>query len=294
MKLGFVCTNYNNSAFTRAAVESLHAGGRAAGVRVVVVDNRSGAEDIESLRTIPDAFPGVEILLNPENIGYFPGLNVGIRHLRARAPEVEHLVVGNNDLSFPPGFVDTVESHREVLDTWAVVSPDLVTPGGVHQNPHVLHPIGRLRKLAWDAYFLTYGTGVVVKHAARAARRFTVRAENDSSSQLHRTPGPVEQGYGACYLLGPCFFRPFDRRCAPTFMMQEEFFLGEQLKLIGQQTFYDPRFVVKHHGHATTDRLPSRRQWAIGQEAHRVYKRYLRLGPAERRLMISEGSLDRA
>jgi GT2 family glycosyltransferase len=290
MTLGFVCTSYNNSAFTRAAVASLHAGGRWGDVRVVVVDNQSRPDDVAALRSVAREFPGVELVLNPENVGYFPGLNVGIRHLRARFPEVEHLVVGNNDLVFPEGFVDAVERHRDLLDAWAVVAPDLVTPGGVHQNPHVLHPIGRLRKLAWDLYFLTYGAGLLVKHAARAARRFTVRAENDPASELFRTPGPIEQGYGACYLLGPCFFRHFDRLCAPTFLMQEEFFLGEQLKLIGQQTYYDPRLVVQHHGHATTEALPGRRHWAIGQEAHRVYKRYLRLGPEERRRMVSEGS----
>jgi GT2 family glycosyltransferase len=290
MKLGFVCTNYNNSAFTRTAVASLHGGGRRDDVRVVVVDNRSRADDVEALGTLPGEFPGVEILLNPENVGYFPGLNIGIRHLRARFPEVEHLVVGNNDLVFPPGFVDAVERHRGALDTWAAVAPDLVTPDGVHQNPHVLHPIGRLRRLAWDVYFLNYGTGLLVKYAARAARRFTVREENDPASQLYRTGGPIEQGYGACYLLGPAFFRRFEKLCAPTFLMQEEFFLGEQLKLIGQRTFYEPGLVVLHHGHATTDRLPGRRQWAIGREAHRVYKRYLRLGPEERRRMVSEGS----
>ncbi len=289
MKIGFICTNYNNSSFTRAAIASLHAAGRGADVRVVVVDNLSREEDVAALAAVSQEFPGVDVVLNPENSGYFPGLNIGIHRLRSTFPEISHLVVGNNDLSFPPDFVDTVERKRNVLETWAVVAPDLVTPSGVHQNPHVLHPIGRARKFLWDLYFLAYPTGLLIKHAARLSRRFTVREENDPSSDLHRISGPIEQGYGACYLLGPAFFRHFEQLFAPTFMMQEEFFLGEQLALIGQQTFYDPEFVVRHHGHATTHTLPSQRQWAIGRQSHGVYKAFLRLDPDARKRLVLEG-----
>jgi GT2 family glycosyltransferase len=49
MKLGFVCTNCNNSSYTRAAVASLHAGGRRSDVHVVVVDNRSQDNDVASV-----------------------------------------------------------------------------------------------------------------------------------------------------------------------------------------------------------------------------------------------------
>jgi GT2 family glycosyltransferase len=290
MKLGYVCTNYNNSSFTRTAIASLLSDAAPGDVHVVVVDNRSRDQDVADLRAIAAEFPSVELLFSPENVGYFPGLNLGIDHLRLRHPDVEHLVIGNNDLVFPPGFRETVARHRDVLDRWAVVAPDLVTPDGTHQNPHVLHPISRLRKAIWDVYYLSYATAVVIRHLARAAKRFTVRAENGATSQLYRTGGPIEQGYGACYLLGPKFFRHFRRLFAPTFMMQEEFFLYEQLKGIGEMTYYDPRFVVQHQGHATTDTLPSRRHWQISRDAHAVYKRYLTMAPAARRALAAAGT----
>ena len=290
MIIGFVCTNYNNSAYTRAAIASLQTRGNGRDVHVVVVDNGSHPDDVESLKAIAGDFPDVELVLNSENAGYFAGLNIGIRHLRTRLPDADVLVVGNNDLVFPPGFVESVERYRDVFDTWAVVAPDLVTPDGVHQNPHVLHPIGRIRRMIWDLYFLSYGTAVLVRLAARMTRGFTARQENTPEGELYRTPGPIEQGYGACYLLGPVFFRHFTQLWAPTFLMQEEFFLYEQLKKIGQLTFYDPRFVVYHHGHATTNGVPSRRHWKISREAHRVYKRYLTMSPAERCSLITAGS----
>jgi GT2 family glycosyltransferase len=241
---------------------------------------------VACLKDVARELPALELVLNAENVGYFSGLNIGIRHLRTKFPDVEHLVVGNNDLLFPENFVENVQRHRDVFDTWAVVAPDLVTLDGVHQNPHVLHPISRTRKLIWEVYFRSYRAAVFIRHAARLAQRFAVRDENSRDGQLYRTPGPIEQGYGACYMLGPVFFKHFSRLCAPTFLMQEEFFLYEQLKGIGQMTYYDPRFVVYHHGRATMDRLPSLRHWKISQDAHRVYKRYLAMTPSEKHNMI--------
>jgi GT2 family glycosyltransferase len=290
MRIGFVCTNYNNSSYTRAAVASLHQGGRWDDVRVVVVDNTSRAEDIASLGQMAREFPGIELVLNPSNVGYFPGLNIGISRLRERYPDIQHLVVGNNDLVFPKDFVESIERHREVFDTWAVVAPDLVTHDGVHQNPHVLHPIHPVRKLIWDLYYLSPLIGGAIERLANLTRGLTRREEMAGNGDMHATPGPIEQGYGACYLLGPVFFKHFTRLCAPTFLMQEEFFLYEQLKEIGQRTYYDPRFVVYHHGHATTDKLPSRTLHKISRDAHRVYKRYLAMTAEERRALIESES----
>jgi GT2 family glycosyltransferase len=290
MKIGFVCTNYNNSSFTRTAVASLHAGGRRTDVRVVVVDNQSREEDVASLTEMAHEFPGVELVLNPENVGYFPGLNIGIQHLRRKFPEVEHLVIGNNDLVFPEAFVETMQRHRDVFDTWAVIAPDLVTLDGVHQNPLVVYPISSIRKLIWDLHYLSFGSAVLILQAARMTRSFTVRPERASRSELFKTSGPIGMGYGACYLLGPVFFRHFAKLCAPTFMMSEEFFLSEQLKSIGQMPYYDPRFVITHHDHTTTDQLPGRRHWQISRDAHRVYKRYLAMTVEEQASFIAAGS----
>ena len=286
-RVGYVCTNFNNSRFTRAAVETLHAGGRWDDVRVVVVDNCSNEDDRGALRSLQRDYPTVDVVFNPENSGYFSGLNAGVSRMRELHPEVGLLVVGNNDLEFPAGFVESVERAQGTLDTWAVVAPDLVTPEGVHQNPHVLHPISAHRRLVWDLYFLNLPAAALVRGAAALTRRFTVRPENAADSQLFRSPGPVEQGYGACYLLGSRFFRHFDRFYAPTFLMQEEFFLHEQLKLIDQLTYYDPSIVVRHRGHATMGTLSNRRNWEISRRAHMQYKAFGRLTVEARRQRIA-------
>jgi GT2 family glycosyltransferase len=288
VRIGYVCTSYNNSRLTRDAVASLHAGGHGADVRVVLVDNASTPEHAEVLRATAREFPDVELVTLPENIGYFKGLNTGLRRLREAHPDIEHVVIGNDDVLFPPDFAPTMQRHRAVFDEWAVIAPDLVGLDGIHQNPHVYHPISRARKLVWDVYFSSYAGAVVVRNLARLTRRFTVREENTAASTLHLTPGPIEQGYGALYILGPVFFRRLGLFVAPTFVYQEEYFLTEQLATIGQRVYYDPTFKVKHLHHSTMGALPRQRHFRIGRDSHRVYKRYLAMSAAERLAFLRE------
>lgn len=289
MRIGYVCTNYNNSAFTRAAVESLLAGDRPQDVHIVVVDNCSTDSDVASLSAIGRDHPGVEVVLSDRNVGYFPGLNLGLRQLRERHSDIEHVVIGNNDLIFPPDFVSRFQRQAEVFDTWAVVAPDLVS-NELHQNPHVVHPISRARRLVWDIYYRSYPIAYVIKLIAGITRRFSSRQETRPDHDLHRTARPIIAGIGACYFLGPRFFRAFDWLYAPTFLMGEEFFLAEQLKTIDQSVYYDPRFVVLHHGAATTDEVPNRRLWAFARDSHRFYKRFLALSTTEQRDLIQRAS----
>ena len=290
MRVGFVCTNYNGSRYTRAAVSSLLDTPRAPDVQVVVVDNRSSEADVESLKHIASEYPTVELILNDENVGYFPGLNIGIERLRGSFPDIQHVVVGNNDLVFPKDLVNRLEEAQDIFETWAVVAPDLVTPDGLHQNPHVAHPISRFRRLVWDLYYASYPAARLIMQAARITSGLTARPERAPDSELFKVPGPIRMGLGACYVLGPVFFRHFSRLCAPTLLMQEEFFLAEQLKGIGQVPYYEPRLVVEHCDHGTMNRIPGREYWQISQRAHRVYKRYLSMSPQQQDDFIAAAS----
>ena len=82
MRIGFVFTNYNNSSFTWEAVRSLVSSPLWYGHKIVVVDNDSTPEDVDSLRLLQKQWPEVEVIFNAKNIGYFKGLNIGIAWLR--------------------------------------------------------------------------------------------------------------------------------------------------------------------------------------------------------------------
>jgi len=274
VKLGYVCTNYNNSHHTVEAVRSLVlSAGAGHELHVVVVDNRSGPDSVATLRELAAATPCVDLLLNDENVGYFKGLNGGIRRLRERHPDVQHLVIGNNDLLFPPGFCDAVQQQLALFEQHPVVSPDILTLDGEHQNPHVIHTISRKRELVYDLYYASYALALAIRWAARITRTFSDRGDE----QQHGVAQPIYQGHGSCYLIGPQFFRHFEELWAPTFLMGEEYFLSKQLSDKGMKTFYTPTIQLTHCCHGSLAALPSRKAWEFARDAHKIYRQHVRV-----------------
>ncbi|MGB7083105.1 MAG: glycosyltransferase, partial [Candidatus Acidiferrales bacterium] len=176
MTIGYVCTNYNNSSYTREAVCSLS---KSDGYqfRVVVVDNHSDEGNVEALKALAKEFQEVELVLNTENVGYFRGLNLGIQQLRRSQPDIKIMAVGNNDLVFPADFADSVRRNLPTFEKYAVVSPDIVTLDGVHQNPHVISKISKFRKFVYDLHYANYYLAIAIRQLAKLSRGFTERPD---------------------------------------------------------------------------------------------------------------------
>ena len=270
MKLAYVCTNFNNSSFTLAAVDSLM---RNAGhdIEVFVVDNASTPEEVALLHPLTERYPSVHVIEHPSNNGYFRGLNLGLQALRQLRPDIDWVIAGNNDLEFGADFCDSIERAAEELGQHSVISPDIVTLDGEHQNPHVIAGISPLRELAYDLYYANYHLGRLIYKLAKMFPRISDRPDEEE----WRTARPIYQGHGSCYLLTPRFFAQFTELWAPTFLMAEEFFLSKQLQDVGEQVYYDPRVRLTHHWHGSLEKIPSRRRWEMAREAHREYRKYV-------------------
>lgn len=272
MKIAYICTNFNNAFYTQQAVDSLlkNYGHE---VRVVVVDNSSSESDQQELRSKLDGVGEVDLVFSKTNLGYFSGLNEGIRIVRKYYPEIGWMVVGNNDLIFPPDFLDKLDAKRSSLKSHAVLSPDIVTIDGDHQNPHVISKISWIRELVYDLYYSNYYLGCIVKWGAKKLGRIAERADE----RQWETARHIYQGHGACYLLTPRFFEQFDKLWAPTFMMYEEYFLSKQLSDCGQKVYYEPALKVVHHWHGSLDKLPSKQRWSMARKAHKEYRKYVKI-----------------
>jgi GT2 family glycosyltransferase len=272
MKLAYVCTNYNNSAFTLAAVDSLMRN-QNHDIVVFVVDNASAPDEVCKLRPLAQRYPSVHVIEGQHNVGYFHGLNVGLKALRQQRPDIEWVVAGNNDLEFPEDFCKCLEENAGALQDHSVISPDVVTLDGEHQNPHVISNISAIREIFYDLYYSNYQLGRLIYKLAKMFPRLSERSDEEQWQQAR----PIYQGHGSCYVLGPRFFRQFTELWAPTFMMSEEFFLSKQLKDVGEQVYYEPRIRVVHHWHGSLDNLPSRRRWDMARDAHREYRKYVKV-----------------
>jgi GT2 family glycosyltransferase len=272
MKVGYVCTNYNNSSYSRGAVRSLLRDGGEE-YRIVVVDNNSDSKNVEALKSVAQEFPQVELLLNKDNVGYFRGLNLGIRHLRTYQPDIDMTVVGNNDLVFPADFAECLHRNQSTLEKYAVVSPDIVTLDGAHQNPHVISRIGKLREFIYNLYYANYYLAIAIRRMAKLTRSFTDRPDETH----HQTAQEIYQGYGACYVLGPVFFRHFEELWAPSFLMHEEFFLSKQLSDKGLSVYYEPSIKVLHCCHGAMAAITSRKAWEAARAAQKIYRQHVRV-----------------
>ncbi|QZA78315.1 glycosyltransferase [Deefgea tanakiae] len=269
--VGLVVTNFNNSNYTEALILSSLKCECIDKVKIVVVDNDSEYLDRERIIALKESFPFVDFILNSSNLGYFPGLNVGMQHLKVKYPDINYVVVGNNDLEFTPDFFSKLMGvGKDVYWTLPVISPDIVTLDGVHQNPHVISDVSEFRKLIWQFYYSNYYLSCVILKIASLTKKITSRRDY----LKHEEPLLISQGYGACYILTPVFFEYFTHLWAPTFLMGEEFFIRLQLESKGFHIYYDPRFVVKHHDHATIGKLPTRKLWEISKKSHDLMKRY--------------------
>jgi len=272
MKIAYVCTNYNNSRFTVAAAKSLLRNAPH-DIRIYVVDNASRPDEVEILTQLASSTPTVHLILNQDNLGYFAGLNKGIEAARRSDPDLKWIVAGNNDLEFPDNFCDQISSNQDQLCKYLVVSPDVVTLDGQHQNPHVIERISTLREIFYELYYSNYYLGALIYKTAKLFPKATRRGDEDE----WRTPRLIHQGHGSCYLLTPRFFDLFQEFWAPTFMMAEELFLSIQLRNVGEQVFYSPSIQVIHHWHGSLQDLPSRRRWNMARDAHRVYRKHVKI-----------------
>jgi GT2 family glycosyltransferase len=115
--------------------------------------------------------------------------------------------------------------------------------------------------------------GIVIQKLARLLPRLSERT--DEKQWL--VPQTIYQGHGSCYLLGPKFFDRFEELWAPTFLMSEEYFLSKQLSDAGYKIFYEPSIQVIHHWHGSLQKLPSRQRWNFARDAHREYRKYVKL-----------------
>ena len=271
MTFAYICTNYNNSHYTRVAVESL-CQGSIQPEHIVIVDNASDATNVAELKALVAEFPNVELILNPDNSGYFPGLNLGILRMREVRPEIEYLVIGNNDLTFPENFANVLAEVMPENSHNPVVSPNMITLDGMHQNPHVISGISRKRELVYDLYYANYYLAQIIGKLAKLTRSVTDRHDEDQ----HEIAQYIYQGHGSCYILTPRFFQLFEKLWAPTFLMGEEYFLSKQLSDKGFQTYYEPRIVIQHHCNGAIQNVPSRKMWHVARDAHRVYRRYVK------------------
>jgi GT2 family glycosyltransferase len=273
MNIGFVFTNFNNSYFTLEEIRSLWLCDGNYKFRIVIVDNNSNENNINILQKLKEEYNNVDLIYNKENVGYFKGLNIGIKHLRTLYSSINCIVIGNNDLIFHKEFFINVYKKQNIFKKYAVISPDIIALDGVHQNPHVITSISIMREIIYDIYYRNYYMSIIIMNIAKITKIFTDRKDE----RKYDVAQEIYQGHGSCYILGPLFFEHYDELWAPSFLMGEEYFLSKMLKDKGLCVYFEPSISVNHCCHVAVNKISSRRMWEIAGESHKIYRKHVKL-----------------
>ena len=116
-----VILNWNGLGDTIECVESVEKL-RYPNVQIVVVDNGSSSGEADVLA---DKFANIDVLPQPENLGFCGGCNVGIR--RSLESGAHFVILLNNDTLVTPELVDRLLDGFDKLPSAGAVSPLILT-----------------------------------------------------------------------------------------------------------------------------------------------------------------------
>ncbi|SNA70475.1 glycosyltransferase family 2 protein [Flavobacterium psychrophilum] len=272
MKIAFVCVNYNNSKITQEYILNVLALKQHHDLKIIVVDNASESNDVKQLSAYVDQINKDQVVLikSDSNLGYFKGLNLGIKWALEKGYN-EYQVVGNNDLVFSPDFLEVLKL-KDLNTEVFVIAPNIIRLDGVHQNPHIVAKFTSLQKMYRKLYFTHYYIGIFVQFVYNMIRSKLVkedRINNDVEQQ-------ILMGYGACYILTKSFFNVFNELDAPVFLMGEEGILANQVLSRNGVTLYCPDLIVNHHDHSSIGKVPSKKLYKFSQDSYKYYLKHLR------------------
>tara|TARA_B110000027_G_scaffold45301_1_gene49820 strand:+ start:542 stop:1354 length:813 start_codon:yes stop_codon:yes gene_type:complete len=262
MKVAFICVNYNNSNYTKEYVNSILKFKNDCSLKIIIVDNNSGKDDIDLLDKLN--FKEVQIIKSNKNVGYFKGLNIGIDSINGG--EYDFIIIGNNDLIFDECFIGNLKgiSFNENI---FVIAPNIIKLDGTFQNPHVVNRFNKVQRVYRYFYFKSYYSSIILQKLYNVLRFFLKPSKNEKYSE----PFEILMGYGACYVLTPNFFKKISRLEAPGFLMGEEGVLANQISKFKGKTLFVPALIVNHHDHTSIGKLPSQTMFNYNREAYYNY-----------------------
>lgn len=208
--------NHNGGDLTLDCLRSLRDAGEAA--QLYVVDNASADDSVERIRA---AFSDVTIIESEVNLGFAGGNNLGWRHIRQALPNVDYLMLLNQDTLVTSGclqgLADGLDAHPEA---------------GAAQPKIVLHPeTNRINTAGNVSHFLGFG--------------FTTGCGEVDHGQFDQ-PRSVDFCSGAAVMLRAAAVREVGLFDDLLFMYLEDAELGWKLREAGYDSLYEPAAVVQH------------------------------------------------
>ena len=258
MRIGLVCVNYNNSLITEKLINSIDESCNLTNVEIhiVIIDNSNNLE-------IDTNKYNVNItIIQSENIGYFPALNLGLRFIK-RKSKLNFIIIGNNDLVFNQSFFLVLLHNQEYLNRFLVISPRITKENGQEQNPHVINDMSNLRLIYLK---FIYSNRFFYKYVRLIIQLLIPQKHLRKDELNYKKSQYISQGHGSCYILTNKYFEKYNLP-EYTNLYGEEFFLSYQLSQIGTSVYFFHELSVYHDEHSSTNKMLSKKLFKLKKEA---------------------------
>lgn len=246
-------------------------------LHAVVVDNSQPPARDTRLETLAkeDQF---EVVIPPENLGYFGGAAYGFDHFVAGNGLPDWVIVSNPDILLDDTRFFQKLSELHSNSRCAMVAPGIMSSlTGDNQNPYMKQRPGKSitsfrEQIARNV--LVFNAYELLSHAKRGLRGLFKR----SKRLLNAAVGDVSKIYaphGSFIIFNKTYFEAGGSLEYEPFLYGEENYVAEIARQLNLPVLYDPRLQVTHQEHATTGLLKSKAMVSIIHDARSyLYKRF--------------------
>lgn len=269
LHFAFIHVNYNNSQLTINCINSILACNYNS--TILIVDNNSDKSEKKKLTDWQSSQQSqsnqIVFLFEPQNLGYFGALNVGLKYLMKDIQSFDFISIGNNDLLFDGSYFETLMNTEISADTY-VLAPNIIKTTGIHQNPYSINGTSKTRKLL---YYILYSNYCIAKLIYLVTAILNI-GKSDKDRKDYGKSQFIFAGHGACYVLTKSYFNNNFFLDNSSFLMGEEFLFAKQIRESGGKIYYLSTLYVIHNEHSTMNKIRSKAIYKYEQYAFKLTK----------------------
>lgn len=251
--ISFIILHYCSIEITEQCIQSIMNNINYPNYSIVVVDNASPDNSGKILKEKYEKSKNIKVLLLKENVGFARGNNKGYLYAKNEL-KADYMVITNSDTIFEQK--DFLYQVRDLYqkEKYHIMGPDLVTPSGMHQNPHRNEPLSKkqlIKMLLIKQIFLYYFYTKKVLHIndrINILEKMFEKKDKITQNQMpYQTPRENVVLQGACIIYSPDYIREEEEAFSSrTFMYGEEDILTYLCCKKGYKILYSPSMIVKH------------------------------------------------
>lgn len=256
---GFVVLHYKALAESELCVDSLL--NLEGDKRIVVVDNGSDNGSGQKLNARYQGNTQVTVLLEPKNLGFAQGNNVGIRYLRQHV-HCSYIVVLNNDTVIEEkDFLLQIDDEYK-KSYFAVMGPMIITPDSRCDSNPVHDRLLTMREiniLIWKRRIKLWMCYLHLQRLIHTAGSHSKKRKSFDSLQYYQDV----QLHGACLIFSDQYFQHYEGFDERTFLYFEEDILFRRIQKKGLLSVYNPNLWIYHLEDGATNMIESTRKRSI-------------------------------